>query len=138
MTVSPIRRLVVVAISVSAASGLSACGASKATTASTVKPVPSAPATTARASTSAPKTVPTTTPAAATTVHVATPASAVATVSINTASDATLAKIPGMTAPIIALVKKGRPFASLAAVRAVLLKAMPAAQEKALEPYFSL
>jgi len=56
----------------------------------------------------------------------------------NTASDADLQTLPGVTAATVAAIKSGRPYASAAAVEQALVKATNAKDGKRLARYFAM
>ena len=142
----PRSRLIVGATACVAVAGLAACGSSKAAVpATTVKPV----ATTVKAAPSTVKAA--TTVAAATTVKPATTATTVtpaatgttavapAKVNANTAADADLLKVPGMSSQILASIKAGRPYANAAALHTALGKTtLTPAQVTALESHLTV
>jgi len=136
MTIRRFPRTLAGGLTITMVAGLTACGAS--TKVATTTSTKAAAAVTTLHATSTTVSASSTTAYGGTTAAPAAPSSAAAAkVNINTASDAALAKVPGMTSPIIALIKKGRPFASVAVFRAALIKTIPAAQEAAIEKYFS-
>ena len=109
-----------------------------ASSATTTKPATTAVATTAKAGTGGvATTVKSATTAVATTAKAGTAVTPAATVNVNTASDADLAKIPGITTQAIDTLKAGRPYANVAAFRTAMTKTIPAALETAIEKYLA-
>ena len=158
-----VSRTLVGAASVTALASLAACGSSAkptvtvapkdstaatsvattkptpttASSATTTKPATTAVATTAKTGTGGVATTVKSATAVATTAKAGTAVTAAATVNVNTASDADLAKIPGITTQAIDTLKAGRPFANVAAFRTTMTKTNPAALETAIEKYLA-
>ena len=146
MPIHHYRRPLIGATIIAAVASLAACGSTNPTATTTTKPavtstakVPTSTgssATTAKP-TATTATAPTTAKPATTTAKPAATTAPVVKVNVNTATDAELTKIPGMTTTIIATIKQGRPYASIDAFRTALTKTLTVAQVTALEKYLS-
>jgi len=145
-----VHRALVGAVSVTAIAALAACGSTAAKPTVTVAPkvstvttvVATKPSpTTAKSGTTAAATKPATT-VVATTVKAGTATTAkagtsAATYNVNTATDADLAKIPGITTQAITAIKAGRPFANVDAFRTAMTKTIAGPLETAIEKYLA-
>ena len=143
-----IRRGLLGVVALATAGSLAACGSSTKTSATTSAPKAVAttlpgPNTTKAVATTVKPAVPTVTTVGATTAKAnpATTAAGTTTpivkISANTATDAELMKVPGVTTAVMDVIKKGRPYATVTAFRTALTKSMTVAQETEIEKYFS-
>lgn len=136
-----IRRGLLGVVALTTVGSLAACGSSTKTSATTLAPkvattLPGPSTTKAVATVTTVGAAPTTAKAnpATTAAGTTTP---IVKISANTATDAELMKVPGVTTAVMDMIKKGRPYATVTAFRTALTKSMTVAQETAIEKYFS-